>query len=280
MSVTLGSNIFSNPDMRPHLKKYYESKYAPVHDRIAEMKESGVQKTVALPDGTYAKGLLADQYEAAIPSFDKWLELQEKIPSHSDQVFAGNAGNKTLRKHIELAKEHLQGAIANTPDQPSNVRAVFSRGDEILGFIGAEGNINLHSGALMLTNLHDKANKLGLQGEERIAYMLEQGEETLSRFYDDVTIETYSKSTMPTAREFNDKWYPQYDIDKAYQQNIENQKKNIAELEEQFNSLGEELNNQTRNISDLNTFLLKSLQEADLTEVNVSTEAQGEAETA
>lgn len=82
-AFTFNKSMFSNPGMRPYLQEYYENAYAPMRERIAAMKadeENGIPpKTVMLPDGQAATMLSADQMEAIIPSFDRWLEMQENF---------------------------------------------------------------------------------------------------------------------------------------------------------------------------------------------------------
>ncbi len=106
-NFTFDKSIYSDPSMRAHLKKIYTAKYAPVHERIQAMKDAEANneasKTVRTQDGKIATELSAAQYEAAIPSFEKWLDLQQNTLSPFDLL----QQSKTLMERIKDSDQPL-----------------------------------------------------------------------------------------------------------------------------------------------------------------------------
>jgi len=213
--------IFSDPSMRSYLEEYYDSKYAPFREHIAAMKEAEANgqapKTITTPDGTIAKEFSADQYEAAIPSFDKWLELQEIF-----SAFDIAEQSSQMIKHAQSSLESLQKNFS--PGQPSNVRTVFSDGDQILGYINNDGTVVSHNGAGILQELSQEAYRLNLSGEEKIAYLQEHGAAELSKRYPDLEVTKYTKDNSPTRSEFAQTWYPNHNESEAYTSALEDAK--------------------------------------------------------
>ena len=251
-TMSFNKDMFSDSSMRPHLETYFEEAYAPVRERIADMKEaesSGpASKALATANGSSAVELSAAQYEAMIPIFDKWLEAQQTLSifDMQDQITPG----------LEHAEQHLESIEADlNPDSPSNVRAVFSEGEKILAYITGEGALVTHEGGAALQKIAEQADKLKLTGEARIAYMKEQGEKELSGRHADLEVTSYSHSTTPTRREFAEKWYPEHDVDDAYETALKEARESLAQQQALHKQ-------QTQNLDNMRMALLRIMEEA------------------
>ena len=119
--------MYSDPAMRPYLEQYYNKSYAPIRERIAAMRERDDPATITTADGTVAQELSADQYEKMIPSFDKWLEVQQLVSAFDFE-------DQTAQM-LEHAKQSVTTLENHSPDTKSDVRVVFSNGDQILGYM-------------------------------------------------------------------------------------------------------------------------------------------------
>ena len=248
MDITIDKSIYSDPTMRSGLKKYYESKYQPFRDELARRKESGETQTIRLADGRQGQSLSVEQLEKAIPSFDKWLEMQENSYGVFNSDFEQNRLGK-FKEIMELAEEQA-------PDSSSKVRGVFSHNNQILGYVSEDGGIVTHGGATaLLAGLQEEAAKLNLSKEETIAYILKKGQAKLSSQYHGVQVDKYSSNESPSNREFAAKWYPNHDVDAAYASSIAEMKATMATFEKFAIQ-------QQQNTTELKNFLLQSLQEA------------------
>lgn len=251
MQVEFNSSVYKDPTMRSRLEAYYDQKYQPVYERIAKMEADGYEApTVRLRGeaGAVATELSPAQYRAAIPSFDKWLELQQQLTDIESRVF----GNDALAR----AQTRVETLEANTPSSPSGVRSVFSTGDQILGYLNNDGTVVTHSGGGALSAVAKQADQLNLTGEARIDYIRSKGAEALSVTQSDLDVTNYTESDMPSKRAFAARWYPQHNVDDAYQTALEEAAAHVAFIEAQQKRVA-------KNRDDMMSFLLQSLQGED-----------------
>jgi len=246
-------SIFSNPEMRPYLEDYYESSYAAMRDRVEGMKDAEANgqapMTIQMRDGTTGTELSAAQYEAAIPSFDRWLEMQQSF-----SVFDMVEQSSDMLGHAEEALDRFDKAL--NPDLPSGVRTVFSDGDSILGYINQSGQLVTHQDGSALQAIADKADKLGLTGEARITYMTQQGTAALARQFPELKVTSYTDETMPTRRAFAEAWYPDHDVTGDYESTL-------AEFRQSLEGREAWYDQQVQIMNRMRDFLLKSFQEAE-----------------
>lgn len=250
MELDFSRAMYSDPAMRPHLKNLYEEKYSPIRERIAAMPE-GEGRTISVrnPDGTVsqARELSANQYEAMIPTFDKWLDMQSTL---SPFDFADRTEDM-----IERAQRALDRLEKNHPDSPSGVRAVFSQGDQILGYVQEDGSLVTHSGGAALRALSKLADDMNLGAEARIAFFADRGAAALSTGGDAVTVTRYDRSTMPSKRDFAAAWYPNHNVDTAFADTLSEARRHLAQLQQTHDR-------QEQSLSDMRSFLLNSIQAA------------------
>ncbi len=251
-SLNFDKSMFSDPSMRSYLKEYYEDSYAAVRERVAKMKEAEsngqAPNTIKTRDGKIGTELSATQYESMIPSFDKWLEMQQNF-----SVFDAAEQNSSLDGNVQETMAQFEEAL--NPDLPSDVRTVFSNGDQILGYINKTGSVVTHEGGSALQKIAEQANKLNLVGEARIAYIEKMGQAELSKRYPDLQVEEYNSTNAPTRREFSEKWYPDHDVDKAYESALQEFK---ASLDEQQSWQEQQKNT----LDQMHSALLKIMEEA------------------
>ncbi|PKR54855.1 hypothetical protein [Thalassospira marina] len=235
-------DMYSDPAMQPYLEQYYEKAYAPMRERIAAMRETAQDPvTVTGPDGTVATELSADQYERMIPSYDKWLEMQQQFsPFDFEQQQAAM---------LEHAKQSVATLEANNPDSQSDVRVVFSNGDQILGYMDKAGGVAMHSGGYALQSIVQKANDMGLRGQAREDYITREGTKALSKQYPQLAVSHYSDETAPTRREFSQKWYPNHDIDQNYATALSDARENLSQQQAHYDRI-------QANMRDMQNFLL------------------------
>ncbi len=240
--------MYSDPAMRPYLEKYYEKAYAPMRERIAAMREDSYEPvTVTDSNGNVATELSADQYERMIPSFDKWLEVQQQFsPFDFEQQQAAM---------LEHAKQSVATLEARNPDSQSDVRVVFSNGDQILGYMDAAGGVASHSGAHALQGVVQKANEVGLRGQAREDYITREGTKALSGQYPNLTVNHYNDETAPTRREFSQKWYPDHDVDANYATALADARDNLTKQQSHYDRM------QT-NMRDMKSFLLGLMEQS------------------
>ncbi|MFC4236710.1 hypothetical protein ACFOY8_16010 [Thalassospira xianhensis] len=234
---TFSEEMYSDPEMRPYLEQYYEKAYAPMRERIAAMREDGyTPKTIQTEDGGVAQEISADQYEAMIPDFDKWLEGQKTIiPGLHDSVDIFREG---AQRHVDYLEKHH-------PDSQSDVRAVFSNGDQILGYLYENGGMVTHDRGSHLRTYSDQADKLGLRGQARVDYIAD----AVSRDYSSIDVSRYDDQNAPTRREFSERWYPDHDVDQGYQANLQEARSQLAAAEERYRQ-------QQSNITEMHGYLL------------------------
>jgi hypothetical protein len=249
-NISFDKGIFSNAEMRGPLEKYYASEYAPLHDRIAAMKESAsnqaTQPVYRTQDGQTGVEFSAAQYEAIIPSFDQWLEIQQNS-SLFDTLNADSPQN------VESALNAM--AKAWSPDGPSDVLAVFSQGNHVLGYVNQEGGVTTHTGGGILQKIAEKADDLNLVGQAKIAYIKQYGGQELSRIYKNLNVTEYNEGNMPTRRDFMQKWYPDVDVDQMYQTALQEVRLN---LEEKFRNHQQKI----QTLSKMHHFLIQSMEDA------------------
>lgn len=248
--LNMTPQIYADPAMRPHLEKYYNKQYAPIHERIDQM-EGQEPRTIKLrnADGTTSEGteLSAAQYRSAIPSFDKWLEMQQNFSSFDMAAQS--------ESHIKHARKMLQNLEQHTPDTSSGVRTVFSDGNQIMAYINEDGGLVTHEGAHSLQRLKEQADRLNLTGEERISYLTEKGAEELSRRTENLQTTIYERGQSPTKREFSNTWYPHHNVDYSYDTALAEAQKHLETIESWHQQ-------QMQNIYDMRAFLLQSMEEA------------------
>ncbi|WP_417843912.1 hypothetical protein [Thalassospira sp.] len=235
--------MYSDPAMRPYLEQYYNKSYAPMRDRIATMRAQE-PATITTPDGTVAHELSPDQYEKMIPSFDKWLKMQQQLSAYDFQD-----QTEQMLKHAEQSVATLEN---RNPDSPSDVRVVFSNGDQILGYMDKKGGVATHSGAGALQAVSNKANDLGLVGED---YIIREGSKALSAQYHGLHVNQYTDQTAPTRREFLQTWYPGHDIDQEYSTALSEARDNLTQQQ----ALHDRLN---ANLRDMETYLLGLMEQS------------------
>lgn len=252
-SFVFNKSMFSDPSMRAHLKEYYEDAYEPIMERVAGMKEAEASgqalKTISLPDGRTATMFTAAQYEAMIPSFDQWLDIQQNVASIFDFVQESKCSVQHAKDYFETVEKVL-GA-----DQPSDVRTVFSDGDQILGYINKDGSLVTHEGGNALQKIAKQAEKLNLTGEAKIAYLKEYGAAELSNRYANLHVTNYDDQNMLTRREFSEKWYPDHDVDLAYKTSMKEAKEFLEQQETWYKQ-------QLENLDNFRSALLQIMEEA------------------
>lgn len=252
-TLTFDKSMYSDPSMRSYLQDYYEDQYTPFRERINGMKEAEANgqspNTIKTKDGKIAIELSAAQYESSIPSFEKWLDMQQNVLSPFDMI-------EQSASHLRNAKESIQRMEnALNPDQPSDIRALFTSGEKILGYITKEGGVVVHQDGLGLQQVVEQADALNLTGEARIAYIKKYGEEKLSRQHSDLKITHYTDENVPTRREFAAQWYPNHDVDASYKSAIE-EAKAFFEQQEKWHT------RQMENLNTMRATLLKIMEEA------------------
>lgn len=210
MDATLGTDIFTDPAMRPRLKALYDKQYEAVHARIDAMEARGGEPralTMRASDGRMIEGrtMSAAQYRAAIPDFDSWLDLQARVSPMALSEMTGGM--------VERAEDRVAHLMANGPDAPSGVQSVFSSGDRVLGYVREDGTLVTHDGGGPLRRVAREADERGLTGGARADFILERGARDLARYHGGLSVTTYDAATMPSRREFAETWYPGHDID-------------------------------------------------------------------
>lgn len=249
MQIDFSAEMYSDPTMRPHLKKLYESQYAAIHQRLDAMPDEPRAIKMTTPDGqtVEAHELRPALYRAAIPDFDNWLAQQSN--------FSGAAMAEIGAKGAAYARQQLQYIEQDGPDTSSDVRTVFSKGEQILGYINAHGGLTTHVAGKALQAVEKQADALRLSGEAKAAYLQEHGVHALAPLYGDVTVTHYGRSDMPSKREFAQAWYPDHDVDAAHANALSEAKTTLENMEKL----------QQQSVARLNamqTFLLHSMEES------------------
>ena len=257
MNINFGASMYSDPTMRPHLQKYYEAKYAPIHDRLdamADQEPQTIQFENADGELVTGKELSAEQYRNAVPDFDKWLEMQQEFSSRMADF---------TQKNIENARDMLTHLQDNHPDTSSGVNTVFANGDQILGYLTEEGGLVTHEGGAALQTISRRASDLGLTGEAKIAYIQKHGTEELARRHGNLQVTSYEGHNIPTKREFANTWYPHHDVDGNYQSSIKEATNQLEKAEELYQQ-------QLKNRADMQAFLIRSMEEDQTTDAPAS----------
>jgi hypothetical protein len=248
--MQLTAAIFSDPTMRPQLQQYYESKKTALIDSLKAREadpsfESKVDAEIKMPDGTIGTVsgnlMTAEMAEKSLVSFDKWVEMQERIYSFNEQ-------------RLEIAQKNLERLEKENPDSSSNVRTTFSSEGALLAYINADGSLVTHSGADFLQSIAKKANDLGLSGQSRVDYLSQEIQKELSQKFSDLGVTSYNDATSPSKREFADMWYPHFDADQNYSDAMKEAKASLDSVkvwQDQWQ----------KNLNEMRDFLL-SLQDA------------------
>ena len=250
MDIDFSAKMYSDPTMRPHLKKLYDSQYAAFYERIDAMPETPTTVSMTMPDGQSVEfhELSAEQYRAAVPSFDKWLELQSRIMSDTGDI-PGSL------QSVERARQHVQNLEQNDPGSPSGVRTVFATGSEILGYINMDGSVATHAGGSVLQDIAKKADAMGLSGEAKIAYLQDEGKKALSARYGNLQVSNYNTSNMLNKTEFANRWYPHHDTYESYQSALASARAHLEETEQLYQQQMERRN-------AMQAFLLQSIEDS------------------
>lgn len=183
------------------------------------------------------------------PSVDKWLTIQQKVVSALDMV----KQSKAMLGHAQDNLNNLTDVL--NPDHSSNVRTVFSEGEQILACIDNDGVLLTHEGAHALHKISQQADKLNLIGEEKIAYIQKHGQAELSHRYADLQVTLYNGAEMPSRREFAEAWYPHHDVEAAYERALKTYKAILAQREVDHAR-------HLQNLNDMRATLLQIMEQA------------------
>ncbi|HEV7293019.1 MAG TPA: hypothetical protein VGN79_11930 [Devosia sp.] len=244
--MQISASTFSDPARRVQLQQYYDDKKAALYETLKARESQQVPSDVVFktPDGKTVTGqyipISAEKMVDSMVSFDKWLELQASM---FDNPVVGRA------------QEQLNRLQANNPDTSSGVRSTFSSEGKLLAYINEDGTAVLSQEAHgMLQPVLDKAGRLGLQGEQRMAYLNQEIGKALSGKYPDLQTARYDSSTSPTKRTFAQMWNPSHDVGQHYQDAM-------AEALDHYDSMSKWHQQWRANMNEINTYLL-GLQEA------------------
>jgi hypothetical protein len=207
--VQITAGTFSDPTMRPHLQAYYDKQKEDVIAAWKAREPLPDEVSFRLPDGTTALGkpISAEQMEKALVPFDKWLEFQ--ADRFTNPVFGP--------KRLEMAQKQLDMLKANGPDTSSNVRMTFSSNGVLLAAINTDGTTMTSNGSgQYLDKIIEKANDLGLSGQNRLDYLNREFSAALSAHHDDLDVTRYTDATIPTRRQYGQLWHQNFDIDAHY----------------------------------------------------------------
>ena len=208
MQITAGT--FSDPSMRPHLQAYYEKQKEDVIAAWKSREPLPDHVSFRLPNGTEvgkAIQISAEQMEKALVPFDKWLEFQ--ADRFTNPVFGP--------KRLERAQKQLDMLKANGPDTSSNVRMTFSSDGVLLAAINTDGTTMTSNGSgQYLDRIIEKANDLGLSGQNRLDYLNSEFSAALSAHHGDLDVTQYTDATIPTKRQYGQLWHHNFDLDAHY----------------------------------------------------------------
>ena len=228
---SFNKSMFSDPNMRPHLKAYYNEKYDALRESLTarqKAEESGAfPTTIQTEDGKTLKAISASKMAEAIPSFEKWLDVQQNGLSPFD--FA--AQKMSMLEHARESVRHIQDDL-NT-----------------------DGSLVTHEGGGVLQQISERADKLNLYGQAKIAYIEREGAAELSKRYSNLDVTKYADADIPTKREFAQKWYPHHDVDAAYS-SMMNEAEAFLEQQEAF------YEKQMQSLNEMRAFLIQSMEEA------------------
>jgi hypothetical protein len=212
--MQISASTFSDPAMRAQLQQYYEDKKAALYESLNARSSQQVPDEVTLKtrDGKEITGQIisisAEKMIDSLVSFDKWLEMNARM---FDNPVMGP-------KAMERAQEQLSQLEANNPDTSSGVRSSFASEGQLLASINEDGTIRLSQAVHgLLQPVLDKANRQGLGGEQRKAYLNEEFGKVLSGKYPELQTARYDANTSPSKRAFAQMWYPNHNVDQHYQ---------------------------------------------------------------
>lgn len=247
--MQISASTFSDPAMREQLQQYYENKKAALYETLKSREP--LPETVSIRTGDGQVGTVkaipisAEKMVGALVSFDKWLELQAK--SFENPVMGP--------KGIERAQEQIDRMKANSPDSPSEVRSTFSSEGSLLAYVNADGGVMISNAAqAKLQPVLDRANSLGLAGEQRISFLNQEIGAALAETYPELKTSRYDGSNAPSKRQFAQMWYPSHDVDSHYDDAM-------AAARDHFDSVEAWHKQWQGNMNDVRSFLL-GLQEA------------------
>ncbi|MGV2114605.1 hypothetical protein ACQZ46_25560 [Agrobacterium salinitolerans] len=121
--MKLNASMFTDPNARAGLQKYYEDMKA---NTLATLKareadpsfKATMDAEIKTPDGTVLKStahvITAEMAAKSFVSFDTWLEITAQTYDTSSQNF-------------EMAEQRLNTLLAENPDSSSHVRSTWHR---------------------------------------------------------------------------------------------------------------------------------------------------------
>ena len=245
MEIT--ASILTDPTMRDELQQYYESKKAKAIESWKTREPFVGEVKMLNEDGSYETATLIpiEKLKLSFASFDEWLNFQ--VESFDNSGFGP--------KSMEMAEKMLSHVQKETPDSSSNVRSTFSNDGVLLAYVNTDGSILTTNGSERILNpIIEKANDLGLSGQERVNYLSREAKAALSKNYKGLNVVTYNNSNIPTKREFADIWYDNFDIDQNYRDMM-------TQAQEQYDSVNEWFQQWQKNMNEMRDYLL-TLQEA------------------
>lgn len=245
--MQLTASVFSDPAMRPALQQYYEDKKAAAVEAWKAREEMPNEVKINMPDGEVKTATMihisAEQMEKAFVSFDKWLELMA-------ETFDTSSTN------MQAAQERVAKLEENNPNNSSNVRATFSDDGALLAYINEDGTLVTSNGAEdVLGDIEKRADTLGLHGQFRIDYLVQEAQKALEKFYPDLSLQTYDSENSPSLREFANLWYFNYDADAIYNDAL-------AEAKAHLDDVSAWHTRWQNNMYEMQSYLLKTQQSA------------------
>ena len=94
-----------------------------------------------------------------------------------------------------------------------------------------------------MRKFNDQADLLGLRGQARVDYITD----AVSRHYPNVD--------APTRGEFSERWYPDHNVEQAYQSRLAEAQSNLTRQEELYRR-------QQNNINEMQSYLLGLMEQA------------------
>lgn len=246
--MEINASTFSDPAMRDQLQQYYEHKKAEIIAAIDARDPLPSEVKVRTRDGkthtAQAINLTGEQVANALVSFDKWLDFQ------ADALTNG----RFSKSAVANAREQMDAVERNSPESSSFVRASFAENGVLLAYVNDDGTLVTSNGVgNSLKSVTQRADDLGLTGEQRVQYLTREIEAALSD-HDDLVTASYGQAASSSKRAFAKTWYPEFDIDQHYADTVTQAQASVQEA----NAWQRQ---QEINLNEIRNFLL-SLQEA------------------
>ena len=102
-----------------------------------------------------------------------------------------------------------------------------------------------------MRKFNDQADLLGLRGQARVDYITD----AVSRHYPNVDVHRYNNQNAPTRGEFSERWYPDHNVEQAYQSRLAEAQSNLTRQEELYRR-------QQNNINEMQSYLLGLMEQA------------------